>query len=188
MQKVSEQGWFPGACGWKKKTTQLHTDMHTQYTWAHVYSHKSRIHSRGQRQNQLLNWIQTMFTQPELDWANIWLFVTVALYIHMLNKIHTWELLRVTAAICLTVFKMKCLLLLVVNTNEQDRKTLVLAYHAANGSGPSYIQDMVKPYTPARPLCSATARRLATPSLWGGPTPSYRYPVVSKCSTWSSSA
>ncbi|KAK5920244.1 hypothetical protein CgunFtcFv8_024079 [Champsocephalus gunnari] len=48
-------------------------------------------------------------------------------------------------------------------------KTLVLGYHAANGSGPSYIQDMVKPCTPARALRSASARRLAAPSLRGGP-------------------
>ncbi|KAK5928564.1 hypothetical protein CgunFtcFv8_013618 [Champsocephalus gunnari] len=48
-------------------------------------------------------------------------------------------------------------------------KTLVLAYHAANGSGPSYIQDMVKLYTPARALRSASAKRLAAPSLRGGP-------------------
>ncbi|KAK5904069.1 hypothetical protein CgunFtcFv8_007791 [Champsocephalus gunnari] len=44
-------------------------------------------------------------------------------------------------------------------------KTMVLAYHAANGSGPSYIQDMVKPYTPARALRSASAKRLAAPAL-----------------------
>ena len=31
-------------------------------------------------------------------------------------------------------------------------KTLVVAYRAVNGSGPVCIQDMVKPYTPARPL------------------------------------
>ncbi|KAK5915961.1 hypothetical protein CesoFtcFv8_001506 [Champsocephalus esox] len=47
-------------------------------------------------------------------------------------------------------------------------KTMVLAYHAANGSGPSYIQDMVKPYTPVRALRSASAKRLAAPSLRGG--------------------
>ncbi|XP_033988854.1 uncharacterized protein LOC117484534, partial [Trematomus bernacchii] len=29
-------------------------------------------------------------------------------------------------------------------------KTQVLAYRAVNGSGPSYIQDLVKPYTPTR--------------------------------------
>ena len=43
--------------------------------------------------------------------------------------------------------------------------TPVLAYRAANGSGPVYIQDTVKPYTPARPLCSASANWLAAPSL-----------------------
>ncbi|KAL3056702.1 hypothetical protein OYC64_019227 [Pagothenia borchgrevinki] len=48
-------------------------------------------------------------------------------------------------------------------------KTLVLAYHAANGSGPSYIQDMVKLYTPAHALRSASAKRLAAPALRGGP-------------------
>ena len=44
-------------------------------------------------------------------------------------------------------------------------KTLVLVYHAVNGSGPVYIQVMVKPYTSARPLCSASANRLVAPSL-----------------------
>ena len=44
-------------------------------------------------------------------------------------------------------------------------RTLVLAYHAANRSGPVYIRDMVKPYTPARSLCSASANRLVAPSL-----------------------
>ncbi|XP_047190220.1 uncharacterized protein LOC124850500 [Scophthalmus maximus] len=44
-------------------------------------------------------------------------------------------------------------------------KALVLAYRAPNGSGPSYIQNMVKLYTPAHPLRSTTAKRLATPSL-----------------------
>ncbi|XP_071061779.1 uncharacterized protein [Pseudochaenichthys georgianus] len=48
-------------------------------------------------------------------------------------------------------------------------KTMVLAYHAANGSGPSYIQDMVKLYTPARALRSASTKRLAAPSLRRGP-------------------
>ena len=46
-------------------------------------------------------------------------------------------------------------------------KTLVLAYRAANGTAPSYLQDMVKPYTPARPLRSAASRRLVAPSLKG---------------------
>ncbi|KAK5918288.1 hypothetical protein CgunFtcFv8_003065 [Champsocephalus gunnari] len=47
---------------------------------------------------------------------------------------------------------------------------MVLAYHATNGSGYSYIQDMVNPYTPAPALRSASAKRLAAPSLRGGPT------------------
>ncbi|KAK5916423.1 hypothetical protein CgunFtcFv8_011409 [Champsocephalus gunnari] len=42
-------------------------------------------------------------------------------------------------------------------------KTMVLAYHAVNGSGPSYIQDMVTLYTPARAIRSASAKRLAAP-------------------------
>ena len=44
-------------------------------------------------------------------------------------------------------------------------KTLVLAYRAANGSGPLNIQDMVKRYTPARSLRSASANQLVAPSL-----------------------
>ncbi|XP_062422208.1 LOW QUALITY PROTEIN: uncharacterized protein LOC134132996 [Pungitius pungitius] len=44
-------------------------------------------------------------------------------------------------------------------------KTLVLTYHAVNGSGPVYIQDMVKPYIPTRTLRSASAKRLVPPSL-----------------------
>ena len=39
-------------------------------------------------------------------------------------------------------------------------------------SAPSYIQALVKPYTPARALRLASANRLATPSLRVGP----RYP------------
>jgi hypothetical protein len=35
-----------------------------------------------------------------------------------------------------------------------------------DGSGPSYVQDVVRPITPARPARSATADRLASPSLW----------------------
>ncbi|XP_058477750.1 uncharacterized protein LOC131448934, partial [Solea solea] len=46
-------------------------------------------------------------------------------------------------------------------------KTLVLAFNATNGSGPAYIQDMIKTYTPARPLRSASANRLTAPSLRG---------------------
>ncbi|XP_075304653.1 uncharacterized protein LOC142366593 [Odontesthes bonariensis] len=46
-------------------------------------------------------------------------------------------------------------------------KTLVLAYRAVEGTAPSYLKAMVKPYTPARPLRSAATRRLAAPSLRG---------------------
>ena len=45
--------------------------------------------------------------------------------------------------------------------------TLVIAYRAVNRSGPVYIQDMVKPYTPACPLRSASAKHLDAPSLRG---------------------
>lgn len=31
-------------------------------------------------------------------------------------------------------------------------KAMVFAYHAVNGSGPSYIKNMVEAYTPAHPL------------------------------------
>lgn len=44
-------------------------------------------------------------------------------------------------------------------------KTVVVANNATNGSGLFYIQDMVKASTPAHSLHSATAKRLATPSL-----------------------
>ncbi|KAK9542005.1 hypothetical protein VZT92_002009 [Zoarces viviparus] len=46
-------------------------------------------------------------------------------------------------------------------------KTLVLAYRAVKGTAPSYLQAMVKPYTPARPLRSATSGRLVALSLRG---------------------
>ena len=44
-------------------------------------------------------------------------------------------------------------------------KTLVRAYQAVKGSAPAYIQQLIRPYTPARPLRSATSGRLALPSL-----------------------
>ncbi|KAL3066091.1 hypothetical protein OYC64_016104 [Pagothenia borchgrevinki] len=53
-------------------------------------------------------------------------------------------------------------------------KTLVLAYRAVKGTAPSYIQVLVKPYTPARALRSASANQLATPSLRVGPRNSSR--------------
>ena len=43
-------------------------------------------------------------------------------------------------------------------------KTLVLAYQAIKGSAPAYIQQLIRPYTPARPLRSATSGRLAPPA------------------------
>ncbi|XP_068583396.1 uncharacterized protein, partial [Cebidichthys violaceus] len=46
-------------------------------------------------------------------------------------------------------------------------KTLVLAHRAVKGTAPSYLQAMVKPYTPARPLRSAASGRLVAPSLRG---------------------
>ncbi|KAG5858110.1 hypothetical protein ANANG_G00026610, partial [Anguilla anguilla] len=45
-------------------------------------------------------------------------------------------------------------------------KTLVLAYQAAKGSAPGYIQRIIRPYTPARPLRSATSGRLAPPFVF----------------------
>ncbi|KAJ8358777.1 hypothetical protein SKAU_G00153020 [Synaphobranchus kaupii] len=44
-------------------------------------------------------------------------------------------------------------------------KVLTLAYTAAKRSGPSYLQDLIQHYAPARPLRSAAAGRLALPSL-----------------------
>ena len=46
-------------------------------------------------------------------------------------------------------------------------KTLVLAYRALKGTAPSYLQALVKSYTPSRPLRSATSERLVAPSLRG---------------------
>ena len=43
-------------------------------------------------------------------------------------------------------------------------KTLVLAYQAVKGSAPAYIQKLIRPYAPARPLRSATSGRLAPDS------------------------
>ncbi|XP_068424135.1 uncharacterized protein, partial [Clinocottus analis] len=44
-------------------------------------------------------------------------------------------------------------------------KTLVLMYHTTNRSDPTYIQDMVKPYTLARSLRLASTNQLVAPSL-----------------------
>lgn len=48
-------------------------------------------------------------------------------------------------------------------------KIQLLAYCAVYGSAPSYIQEMIKPYTPACTLCSASANRRSTPSARVGP-------------------
>ena len=42
--------------------------------------------------------------------------------------------------------------------------SLVLAYQTVKGSAPSYIQQLIRPYTPARPLRSATSGHLAPPA------------------------
>ena len=44
-------------------------------------------------------------------------------------------------------------------------KTLVFAYQAVKGSAPTYIQQLIRPYTPARPLRSATSGHLAPPPV-----------------------
>ena len=43
-------------------------------------------------------------------------------------------------------------------------KTLVLAYQAIKGSAPAYIQQLIRPYTPARPLRSTTSGCLPPPA------------------------
>jgi len=57
-------------------------------------------------------------------------------------------------------------------------RTSVLAYRALNGSGPVYIRDTVKPYTPARSLRSATANWLVTPALWANHSKSKQFAVL----------
>ncbi|XP_061103740.1 uncharacterized protein LOC133132363, partial [Conger conger] len=44
-------------------------------------------------------------------------------------------------------------------------KALVLAFQAAKGTAPHYIQSLITPYSPARPLRSASSGRLTVPSL-----------------------
>ncbi|MGH0125097.1 UNVERIFIED_CONTAM: hypothetical protein FKN15_059274 [Acipenser sinensis] len=44
-------------------------------------------------------------------------------------------------------------------------KTLVLAYRCLDQTAPSYLQTLISPYTPTRPLRSACTRRLALPPL-----------------------
>ncbi|KAJ8383608.1 hypothetical protein AAFF_G00216810 [Aldrovandia affinis] len=44
-------------------------------------------------------------------------------------------------------------------------KSLVLAFQAARGTAPPYLQTLITPYTPARPLRSTTSGKLTVPSL-----------------------
>ncbi|KAJ8375001.1 hypothetical protein SKAU_G00055810 [Synaphobranchus kaupii] len=44
-------------------------------------------------------------------------------------------------------------------------KTLVLAFQAVQGSAPPYLQKLIRPYTPARSLRSASSGRLVPPPL-----------------------
>ncbi|XP_058877895.1 uncharacterized protein LOC131736422 [Acipenser ruthenus] len=44
-------------------------------------------------------------------------------------------------------------------------KTLVLAYRCLDQTAPSYLQTLISPYTPTRPLRSSCTRRLAVPPL-----------------------
>ena len=43
---------------------------------------------------------------------------------------------------------------------------MVLAYGAARGTAPPYLQAMLKPYSPTRALRSASSGLLALPPLW----------------------
>ncbi|MGH0146846.1 UNVERIFIED_CONTAM: hypothetical protein FKN15_009424 [Acipenser sinensis] len=44
-------------------------------------------------------------------------------------------------------------------------KTIVLAYRYLDQTAPSYLQALISPYTPTRPLRSSCTRRLAVPPL-----------------------
>ncbi|XP_064162053.1 uncharacterized protein LOC135238224 isoform X3 [Anguilla rostrata] len=48
-------------------------------------------------------------------------------------------------------------------------KTLVLAFKAARGSAPPYLRQLIRPYTPARPLRSAATCRLVPARLAPAP-------------------
>ncbi|XP_058868339.1 uncharacterized protein LOC131709687 [Acipenser ruthenus] len=50
-------------------------------------------------------------------------------------------------------------------------KTLVLAYRCLDQTAPSYLQTLISPYTPTRPLRSSCTRRLALPPLQPAPSP-----------------
>ncbi|KAJ8409793.1 hypothetical protein AAFF_G00218520 [Aldrovandia affinis] len=44
-------------------------------------------------------------------------------------------------------------------------KSLVLAFQVARGTAPPYLQSLITPYIPARPLRSASSGKLSAPSL-----------------------
>ncbi|KAJ8415237.1 hypothetical protein AAFF_G00009350 [Aldrovandia affinis] len=58
-------------------------------------------------------------------------------------------------------------------------KSLVLAYQATRGTAPSYLQTLITPYTPARPLRSASSGKLTIPSLRAPGSHSSRSPLLS---------
>ncbi|XP_067351072.1 uncharacterized protein [Channa argus] len=61
-------------------------------------------------------------------------------------------------------------------------KTLLLTYKALNGQAPSYIEDLIAPYHPSRPLRSQNAGLLVVPriskSRMGGRAFSYQAPLL----------
>ena len=56
---------------------------------------------------------------------------------------------------------------------------MVLTYGAARGTGPPYLQALLKPYTPTRVLCSATSGLLALLPLREGSSSSAQSPLFS---------
>ena len=76
--------------------------------------------------------------------AAAWLVFNLPKFSHTTLLLHSLHWLPVAARICFKIL-----------------------YHAANRVGPVYIQEMVKPYTPGRPLRSASANQLVAPSLRG---------------------
>ncbi|MGH0157704.1 UNVERIFIED_CONTAM: hypothetical protein FKN15_056835 [Acipenser sinensis] len=50
-------------------------------------------------------------------------------------------------------------------TVANPKSPLVLAYRCLDQTAPSYLQTLISPYTPTRPLRSACTRRLALPPL-----------------------
>ncbi|TWW66951.1 hypothetical protein D4764_20G0009830 [Takifugu flavidus] len=60
-------------------------------------------------------------------------------------------------------------------------KTLLLTYKVLRGLAPSYLEELVIPYQPNRPLCSQNAGLLVVPrvsSRMGGRAFSYQAPLL----------